>query len=83
MKIRSALNVQVLSANMHLQGVSCGTDFGTVGTENPADIDVFGLDVIHEAFSVHGRVLTLPTLPSMVSPVHQLHNTILNFRGQL
>ena len=41
MKIHSALNVQVLSANMHLQRVSCGTDFGTVGTENPANIDVF------------------------------------------
>ena len=67
---------------MHLQGVSCGTHFRAVGTEM-LNVDMFGLDVRHEAVFVLGRVLTLATLPPMVSPVHQLQNTILNVREQL
>ena len=67
---------------MHLKGVSRGADFWAIGAGH-RNVDMFRLDVANEAIFVPGGVLTLSTLPSLVSAGHQLHNTSLNIRWQL
>ena len=72
----------MLAESVHLEGVAGWADLVTVLAGSTANVDMFGLNVIHQILLVLCNVVTTPTAPPSSSFLHQTVNLSFNYFRQ-